>query len=329
MLPTEPSAEALANHDPGATVAALTGLAMGTRWTVVCALPAGIDLDGLRAAIDARLRDLVDQMSHWEPSSELCRFNALPAGGWADLSPDFAAVVDLSLRVAHASDGAFDPAIGHLVDLWGFGPPGPQPEPGITAIAEAQSAGGWRRLRRDPAGRRLRQPGGLALDLSGVAKGYAADAIANLLAERAVRHCLVEIGGECVGRGMRPDGDPWWVDLEDPLDTGRPPLRLALHECAVATSGNYVRGDHSLDPRTGRQTTNGAVSVSVVAGTAALADAWATAILVAFPDEELIAAFDIAARILLTSDNSVIEILTPSFERMIVRRRVPVRPLGV
>ncbi len=318
MLPTEPSAAALADHDPGAAIATLSGVAMGTRWTVTCALSEGADVDGLRAAIDARLRDLVLQMSHWERASELCRFNALPAGGWADLSPDFAAVVDLSLRVAHASHGAFDPAIGRLVDLWGFGPPGPQPEPGIAAIAAAQETGGWHRLRRDPAGRRLRQPGGLALDLSGVAKGYAADAIADLLAERAVRHCLVEIGGECVGRGMRPDGDPWWVDLEDPLDTGHPPLRLALHECAVATSGNYVRGDHSLDPRTGHPATNGVVSVSVVAGTAAFADAVATAILVAYPDNGLVDEQNIAARILVITGTSVNEILTPQFARMII-----------
>lgn len=318
MLPTEPSAAALADHDPGATIATLTGVAMGTRWTAACALPAGSDGDGLRAAIDTRLRDLVDQMSHWEPASELCRFNALARGGWADLSSDFAAVVDLSLRVAHASNGAFDPAIGRLVDLWGFGPPGPQPEPGSAAVATALSAGGWRRLRRDPTGRRLRQPGGLALDLSGVAKGYAADVIADLLAERAVRHSLVEIGGECVGRGMRPDGDPWWVDLEDPLVMANPPLRLALHECAVATSGSYVRGDHTLDPRTGRPATNGVVSVSIVAKTAMLADALATGIAVAYPDADLIAQLDVAARIVVKNGSSIDEILTPRFERMMI-----------
>jgi len=318
VLPTEPSAAALADHDPGATVATLTGVAMGTRWTVACALPAGADRDRLHAAIDDRLRDLVMQMSHWEPASELCRFNALPAGGWADLSPDFAVVVDLALRVAHASKGAFDPAIGRLVDLWGFGPPGPQPAPDIAAIWAARRAGGWQHLRRDPTGQRLRQPGGLALDLSGVAKGYAADAIADLLAARAVRHCLVEIGGECVGRGMRPDGDPWWVDLEEPLDTGRPPLRLALHECAVATSGNYVRGDHSLDPRTGCPATNDVVSVSVVAGTAALADAMATAILVAYPDMGLIEEQNVAARIVAGSGVSMDEILTPRFSHMMI-----------
>nr|WP_277923848.1 FAD:protein FMN transferase [Sphingomonas hankookensis] len=291
---------------------------MGTGWRVLCALREDVDTAALRGEVDARLSGLVAQLSHWEPTSDLCRFNALAAGGWTDLSPDFAAVVDLSLRVAHASGGAFDPTIGRLVDLWGFGPPGPQPEPAAAAIAAARAASGWQRLRRDPGGGRLRQPGGLALDLSGVAKGYAVDAVADLLAARGVRHCLVEIGGELAGRGMRPDGDPWWVDLEQPVGIRPSPLRIALHECAVATSGNYVRGDHSIDPRNGRPATNGVVSVSVIAATAVLADALATAIAVGYPAGETIGLLDIAARIVVRDGDAMREILTPRFTHMLV-----------
>ncbi len=313
MLPTGPSAAALAGHDPDAPVATLSGVAMGTEWRVRCALPKDADTGVLQDAIEARLGELIAQMSHWEPASDLCRFNALPAGGWADLSPDFAAVVDLSLRVAHAGGGAFDPAIGRLVDLWGYGPPGPQDAPDAAAIDAARAASGWQRLRRDPMGRRLRQPGGLSLDLSGVAKGYAVDAVADLLAGRGVRHCLVEIGGELAGRGMRPDGDPWWVELEPAA--GLPPLRLALHEYAVATSGDYVRGGHSIDPRTGRPATNGVVAVSVVAPTAMLADALATAIAVGYPD---MGTFDVAARIVVRDGSGLREVLTPRFAAMLI-----------
>jgi thiamine biosynthesis lipoprotein len=289
---------------------------MGTGWSIRCALPPGRDGDGLHAAIVARLDGLVAQMSHWDRASELCRFNALPAGGSAVLSPDFAAVMDLSLRIAHASDGAFDPAIGRLVDLWGFGPPGPCARPDAEAIAAARALSGWRRLRRDPAGRRLRQPGGLALDLSGVAKGYAVDAVADLLAGQGVRHCLVEIGGELVGRGMRPDGDPWWVDLETPPGAVLPPLRVALHECAVATSGDYVRGRHMIDPRTGAPAANGAVAVSVIAASAMLADALATAIAIAYPDMDLIARLDVAARIVVRDEGGTREIVSPRLAAM-------------
>ncbi|WP_321163086.1 FAD:protein FMN transferase [Sphingomonas sp. Leaf25] len=312
-----PDAAMLATHDPSAPVATLAGRTMGTGWSVRCAMPAEADPAAIRRAIDVRLDDLVGQMSHWDGTSTLCRFNTSPAGTIVRLPDDFAAVIDLSLRIAHASGGAFDPAIGHLVDLWGFGPPGPQPSPGEAAIAAARAGSGWRRLRWDAAGRRLRQPGGLALDLSGVAKGHAVDAVADCLAGHGIFHCLVEIGGELVGRGLRPDGDPWWVDLEDPPGIALPPIRIALHQCAVATSGDYRRGRHSIDPRSGHPAANGVAAVSVIAATAALADALATAITIAWPDDRLIAAMRIAARIVVRDGYDLREILTPAFAAML------------
>ena len=86
---------------------------------------------------------------------------------------------------------------------------------------------------------------------------------------------------------MRPDGDPWWVDLEDPPGVALPRLRIALHGIAVATSGDYRRGAHTLDPRTGRAIANGLRSVSVIHKSAMLADAWATALTVLGPVEGL------------------------------------------
>lgn len=290
---------------------------MGTGWSVRCAVPDGVDRAGLQRTIEERLVGLVARMSHWDAQSDLCRFNASPAGSIVRLHPDFAKVVDLALRIAHASDGAFDPAIGRVVDLWGFGPPGARPPPDPAEIDAARAVSGWRRLRFDRAGARLRQPGGLALDLSGVAKGYAADAVADLLAKQGLRHCLIEVGGELAGRGVRPDGDPWWVDLEDPPGTSFPALRLALHECAVATSGNYRRGDHSIDPLTGRPATNGVLSVSVVAASAMLADALATAITVAYPATDLIAKLDVAARVVVLEDGVDREVLTPRLRAML------------
>ena len=148
----------------------------------------------------------------------------------------------------------------------------------------ALAAGGWRRLVFEEQSARLRQPGGMCLDLSGIAKGYAVDRIAQLLAEHGVRHALVEVGGELAGRGLRPDGDPWWVDLETPYGVAAP-LRVALHDLAVATSGDYVRGRHTIDPRSGRPVVH-ALAVSVVHSSAMLADAWATALSV-LPQAEM------------------------------------------
>ena len=73
------------------------------------------------------LAEVIAQMSHWEPSSQLSRINAAAPGGWHGIAPEFVQVMTVALDIATRSDGAFDPAMGALVDLWGFGPPGPRP----------------------------------------------------------------------------------------------------------------------------------------------------------------------------------------------------------
>jgi len=312
--------DALAAHDPSAPVQDLSGETMGTIWRVRLARPAGLDVARLEAAIVARLGGLVAEMSHWEAGSLLSRFNRSVAGSWTALPPDFAAVMAAGLDLAARSDGAFDPAIGALVDLWGFGPPGPTPPPAEEAIAAARARSGWRRLAFDAEAGRLRQPGGLSLDLSGIAKGGAVDAIVDLIRAAGVRDCLVEIGGELRGHGLRPDRDPWWVDLETPPDAALPPLRLALHEIAVATSGDYVRGSHTIDPRIGRPADPRLSTVSVVHRSAMLADAWASALIVAGPEAglALARAERLAARFVARSDAGFVETFSPAFSELLV-----------
>ncbi len=301
----------MAGHDPAAPIITLAGETMGTTWRVLYAARHASP-DQVQVAIKARLAELVVALSHWEPDSALCRFNRT-AGAWVTLPRDLARVVDAGLHLARASGGAFDPAIGALVDLWGFGPPGPIPAPDEAAIEAARAVSGWRRLDWDRESRRLRQPGGLQLDLSGIAKGYAADELADLLGRMGIGHCLVEVGGELAGRGIRPDGEPWWVDLEAPPGPALPPLRIALHQMGVATSGDYVRGAHSIDPRTGHAPDNGVVSVSVVAKSAMAADALATAIAIAWPDLSALEPLRPAARIVTRAG----EVLTAPLQTML------------
>ncbi|MBT2186831.1 FAD:protein FMN transferase [Sphingobium sp. H33] len=253
---------------------------MGTFWRVRLAASTGADLSGIGMTIQSRLDGLTSEMSHWDPSSLLRAFDRSGAGDWTPLTPDFATVIGMGLAIAECTGGAFDPTIGRLTDLYGLGPNPSDREPTPQETECALSCSGWRLLRYDRCERSIQQPGGLWLDLSGIAKGYAVDVVADLLAGCGIGHCLVEIGGECVGRGMRPDGDPWWVDLETPPDLRALPMRVALHQLAVATSGDYVRGAHTLDPRTGRRVANGVASVSVIHARAMEADAWASALTV-------------------------------------------------
>ena len=121
--------------------------------------------------------------------------------------------------------------------------------------------------------------------------------MSELLGTLGLRDHLVEIGGELRGAGLKPDGQPWWVDLEPPAaDCGLAPLRIALHGLSVATSGDYRKcfvdatgqwRSHTIDPRTRRPVEHGLASVTVVHDSAMAADGWSTALMVLGPNEGL------------------------------------------
>jgi len=315
-VPQDIDPSCFASWRQGGPVHEMGGETMGTAWRVKVATPAGFDRHATIAAIEARLETILAQMSHWRADSLLGRFNHADAGAWCAMPVDFASVMDAALDVAERSGGAFDPAIGAIVNAWGYGPVEVSSPPDEAHIGRALALSGFRRLvhERDPA--RLRQPGGLHLDLSGVAKGFAVDALARVLRERGCHHALVEIGGELAGLGLKPDGDPWWVDLETPAE-GIAPLRIALHQLCVATSGDYVRGRHTIDPRRGRPVEH-AMAVSVIHRSAMLADAWATALSVHQPAamQALARRESLAVRALIRSGGTVEEWISPALAAM-------------
>lgn len=256
----------------------LKGETMGTSWSANwCAAP-GLPEDTVKAALEAGFARMIASMSPWEPSSLISRYNRLDPGESLTIDAPFAEVMDIALEVARASGGALDPCLGGEVMRRGFGPAG-------TGAGEEGRAHGpaiWDKLMPEPG--RLYQPGGVTLDLNAVAKGYAVDQMARTLENFGITQYLVEIGGEFVGRGVKPDRSPWWVDLENPSPE-EAPWRLALVGRAVATSGDYrqqiVRGQHRLShivPASSRISQFGNLaSVSVIHECCAWADAWATA----------------------------------------------------
>ncbi|WP_295678954.1 FAD:protein FMN transferase [uncultured Nevskia sp.] len=296
LIPAQFSAATHAGPDRAAQVVALSGTTMGTTWSVRCTMRAADRQDAVRVGIEAVLADLVAQLSHWEPSSALCRYNAAPAGTWQQLPGDFAEVLDAALRIAKATDGALDPTAGPLVDLWGFGPLGPRVQPPSNAeIEAARGRVGWQKLRRDRD--RLQQPGGIALDFSAIAKGHAVDRVALWLHSAGLPHHLVEIGGELRGQGVKPDGSPWWVDV-DGRAQNEALSRIALDSLSVATSGDAYRHyehagqryAHTLDPRSGMPLVDAPAAVTVVHPLCREADGWSTALSVLGPDAGLLLA---------------------------------------
>jgi thiamine biosynthesis lipoprotein len=277
----------------GGTLHCLQGLTMGTRWTVTLVAQAKLPLQPLRENIQRCLDEVVAQMSTWESDSDLSRFNRAPAGSWHALPPDCFQVLEYALRVAQDSGGAYDPTAGALVNLWGFGPPRHYADqdfvtPQAAQLADARACAGWHRVALDPTTHRAQQPGGVYLDLSAVAKGFAVDQVARQLRDHGIESHLVEVGGELRGAGTKPDGQPWWVALENPSPEVATETIVALHGLAAATSGDYRRSFelagkrhcHSIDPRTGHPIDHGLASVTVLHPQCMVADALSTALTV-------------------------------------------------
>ncbi|WP_426086153.1 FAD:protein FMN transferase [Janthinobacterium sp. PSPC1-1] len=289
---------------PGAAIRDLHGLTMGTSWSVrlvESAMPGRAGSADLQQGLQQQLDLVVAQMSHWSDASDLGRFNRAGPGSWHSLPAAFCEVLGFAMHVSQASGGAYDPCAGALVNLWGFGPRNRYDEPGFLppkddTLALLLSQRQRRRLELDLPARRARQPGGLQLDLSAVAKGYGVDRLARYLDSQGIGHYLVEVGGELRGAGSKPDGQPWWVMLEqvDGADAAEHPaeMLLALHGLSVATSGDYrrffqdgtVRFSHTIDPRSGMPIANQLASVTVVHEQCMAADAWSTALTVLGPD---------------------------------------------
>ncbi len=289
---------------------------MGTSWSArIADAPAGCE-DAIRDV----LARIIAQMSNWETGSDISRFNRSRIGQSVSLPTDLMTVLRAGIDMAKLSGGAFDPAVGKLVDSWGFGPSGI-----YAPSSRSNHASPWTAI--EVGEQQARRTADVALDFSGIAKGFAVDAVAQRLRDLGARHFLVEIGGELRGDGIRPDGQPWWVDVEPPPGLGLPTLRIALCGLSVATSGDYRRFrveddrllSHSIDPATGMPIANHVASVSVLHESAMIADAWATAITVLGDESGMALAtrHGIAARLIRREDDGGQEYMTPALAAML------------
>lgn len=268
----------------------LSGPTMGTTYTVKIAPPlAGTDSNGIRKVIDAVLAQIDQDMSGYRDDSTVSRFNASRDTDWFPVSADVAKVVAAALQVSEQSQGTMDITVAPLVNLWGMGPAGERADlPSEDEIRAARERVGYDKLqvRESPAALRKLAPG-LAIDLNGIAPGYAVDLLAARFTALGLSNFMIDIGGEIMARGKNTSGEPWRIAVERPVDTGQTPYAiLQLRDASVTTSGEYRhyiernghRYSHTIDPRTARPVEHKLMSVVLAGATTTEVDAWATAL---------------------------------------------------
>lgn len=275
----------------------------------------------IQQAIEQRLQELNAALSTYRSDSQISRFNQLSANQCLPVSAALFDVSRLAVDVHRLSGGAFNPLLSPLINRWGFGserraysgfaPPSDKEIRALLARSDMAD------LILDSERRQLCKHSDISLDLSAVAKGYAVDQLALVLAEQGWRNYLVDIGGEIKVAGVNGEGRRWRLGIEQPqLSAGAIAQRLELSDRAIATSGDYrnffyhagQRYSHTLDSRSGRPVQHGLASVSVISGSAAEADAWATALTaLGLEDAKLLAVREQLAVFLLQRDATIAE----------------------
>ena len=268
----------------------LNGETMGTRYTALFYAEAGLDTDAINRALAQAVARVDQQMSTWRADSDLNRLNAAPEQVWLPVPEELATVLAAALRVGQQSGGAFDIAVGDLVEAWGFGPGASSvTEQPLDTLAPRSALSANAALTVDTQRHQVRKRAPLQLNLNAIAKGFGVDELARCLDGFGLTDYLVGIDGEMRARGSKPDAQPWIVAIEKPCRGVREVMGvMELCDAAIATSGDYrhwidVKGRHyahTMNPATGAPLCNNVAAVTVVAASCMLADAWATALMV-------------------------------------------------
>lgn len=274
------------------------GKTQGTDYTVktVAADLSDQQRKGLERTIAARLEQIDRTMSAYRPDSEISRFNS-----FRDITPFPATaglieVLVIARDISAATDGTFDVTAAPLVELWGFGSAKQERKtPTNVEIEHARQNVGFRNIEISVEKSTLiKRVPNIRCDLNAIAQGYTVDKLAADIEAMGIIDYMIEVGGEVRARGRNGSGNVWRIGIEKPVPGKRAIDQVvSLDNCSLSTSGDYrkyyekdgVRISHTIDPHTGRPIAHRLASVSVIHDQCAIADAYATALMVMGPDK--------------------------------------------
>ena len=275
------------------------GPAQGSTYSISYLVPQGVDY---REGIDSILSEMDHQMSLWLEESEITRLNG---GDSIRISTDFARVITLSKLYSELTSGQFDITIAPVIKAWGFSRGSYNENSNVDSLLQFV---GSEKITNPEVDSLYALPRGFQVDVNAIAQGYTVDVISQYLESNGVQNYMVEVGGEVRCKGKNVNGRIWRIGIEKPAEDripGQFQTIIALDSMSLATSGNYRKfwvdssGQkvvHTINPETGRPVISNVLSASIIASNATLADALATACMVAgsnamqlvaqFPDVE-------------------------------------------
>ena len=262
------------------------GEAQGTTYSITYLQPNGIDLQN---KIEARLHEFDMSLSSYIPNSIISRINRNDTTVRTDVL--FETMFNEAQEVSKRTSGALDITVGPLVKAWGFAF-GNNDHSKLTNVSDFLPYIGYEKVRLKDH-KVIKDDPRILIDANSIAQGYSSDIIAKLLQDNKCQNYMVEIGGEIVCKGLNDKGQKWRIGIDKAIDdststTDELQTIISITDCAVTTAGGYrkfyikdgKKYSHIINPHTGRPIDNNMLSVTVVAPTGIMADAYDTPFMV-------------------------------------------------
>lgn len=320
------SAYSCQKQDPEILVRELRGDVFGSYYFVK--YRGDLSENEFRKELEVFFKNFNDEFSTYQKNSVISKFNAAPKNKKLIVSKEFITMLELAKKFHDETEGAFNPTLAPVIKAWGFG--GGKKKEADKDIKDAMKKVGLHFVKWDKEKFEVwKELDGVELDVNAFAPGWAADLIGEMLIKNKVTNFMVDISGEILFKGSKGEGIPWIGGIERPIVEGQPEVHLALkmNNVAMATSGNYrqffdengVRKSHIIDPRTGAPVSHSVSSATIIAETAAEADAWGTAMMVLGKDGIPLAEKYGKKSLLLNAEklNHFTEVVSPSMKSFI------------
>ncbi len=263
-----------------------------------------------------RIKEIETLMSANIQDSDVGRVNGEAGTRWVKVHEDTLEVIKRGIYYGELSGGLFDITVGPLVKLWGIGTENPR-VPSSGELEDAVKLIDYRDIGiKEEDGQVMLKNPGMMIDLGGIAKGYAADEVKNVMLSEGIDHAIINLGGNVLTVGGKYDGGYWKIGVQDPdAPTGSPMGTVKVKDRAVVTSGDYERYfekdgkryHHILNPATGYPENNGLKGVTIVTPVSFDADALSTTVFLMGLDKgmELVENLEDVEAVFITGDKRV------------------------